>query len=322
MNFDFVNILITGGTGSLGNALTKHLLSYYNLNKLIIFSRDEHKQVEMFRQYPNPEYPIRYIIGDIRDRNALYRALKGVDIVIHAAALKHVSKCEYSPDEAIATNIIGTQNVINMAIERNVQRCLLISSDKAVNPNNLYGHTKAVAEKLFHAASSYAGKDGTIFSVIRFGNFIGSRGSVIPYFQSIKSNGVLPITHRSMTRFVIPLPTAAQRVCDAIETMRGNEIFCPIMKSIKVTDIAEAVDPLALIDEIGIQAGEKLHEDMIIEQEANCVVRTKDNLFYVLNSGKCQAGDVSLNGFYYRSDMNKDWMTAEELRTLINQKGG
>jgi UDP-N-acetylglucosamine 4,6-dehydratase len=256
---------------------------------------------------------IRYVLGDVRDRDTLLRSLANVHVVVHTAALKHVPKCEYSPFEAVKTNILGAQNIIDAAIECGVEKVLAVSTDKAVNPINLYGATKLCADKLFLAASAYTGGEGTRFSVIRFGNFIGSRGSVIPLFKNLKKNGsdYLPVTHPDMTRFFIPLNTAVNRVFEALSVMRGGEVFNPKMASMKIGEVARAIHPNAKLKNIGIRKGEKQNEDMIISEDA---ADTKEwRKFYVTNFHR---GKRVSPEFFYRSDTNDKWMTPAQLREI------
>lgn len=257
-------VLLTGGTGSLGQSLVKYLLQF-DIEKIIVFSRDEYKQVQMKREIEDPCHKVRYFLGDVRDRSRLYRAFDGVDYVIHTAALKHVDAGEYNPIEFINTNILGAQNIIDAAIDRDVKKILGVSSDKAVNPISLYGATKLCADKLFVAANSYSGKFGPKFSVIRYGNFIGSRGSVIPYWLELKKNGcdTIPITNPDMTRYWITLPDAAVRAIEALNDMLGGEIYVPKMECRKLIDVANEVYPGAKFEIVGIRRGEKIHEEII-----------------------------------------------------------
>ena len=289
-------ILITGGTGTLGKHLVKQVLKK-KPKKVIVYSRHEHLQVKMHRKYPDGS-GVRFFIGDIRDRDRLEMAFIGVDIVIHCAALKHVPVAEYNPFEAVKTNVVGTQNVIEAAIKQGVGRVLSISSDKAVNPVNLYGATKLCADKLIENASSYAGKDGTKFSTIRFGNFWGSSGSVVPFFEEKRDAGekYLPITDYRMTRFFIDPDDAADRVFEAVKMMKGGEIFCPKMKSVKILDVAKEIAPNMKTKEVGIRKGEKLHEEMLTSAE---IARTfaRDN-FYIVYSGTGAGRKVSKDFVY------------------------
>ena len=253
-------ILITGGTGSFGKKATAVILQKYKPKKIIIFSRDELKQFEMSQIYPMSDYPMRYFIGDVRDKERLYRAFQGVDYVIHAAALKQVPAAEYNPFEAVKTNIIGAQNVINVAIDQRVKQVIALSTDKAANPINLYGATKLCADKLFIAGNAYVGRDHTIFSVVRYGNVVGSRGSVIPFFEEHRKNGSLPITDPRMTRFWITLEQGVEFVLLCLEHMCGGELFVPKIPSMNIMDLARAIAPECETRVVGIRPGEKLHE--------------------------------------------------------------
>lgn len=266
-------ILVTGGTGSLGQTLIDHLISPdrkpSGIRKVIVFSRDEHKQVEMRRLWNPDKFPIRYFIGDVRDKNRLSRALEDVDYVIHTAAMKHVDVCQYNPFEAIQTNVIGAQNIIDVAIDRGIEKVLAVSTDKAVNPQNLYGATKLCADRLFIAADSYsAGR--TRFAIIRFGNFVGSRGSVMPYFEKLHQNGEeLPITDNRMTRFWIDIDDAAKATFGALHNMTGGEIYVPKTMTGRLVDVIKEKFPTAKLSEVGIRPGEKLHEELIAPHEAS-----------------------------------------------------
>lgn len=294
-------ILVTGGTGSLSQVLIAQLMRT-EIEKVIVFSRDEHKQVDMERTWKNPEDPIRYILGDVRDRECLYRALVGVDVVIHTAALKHVHKSEYSPLEFVKTNVIGAQNIIDAAIDRGVEKVLAISSDKAVNPVNLYGATKLCGDKLFIAGNSYSGKMGTRFSVIRFGNFWGSRGSVVPLFERMTREGskVLPIMDMRMTRFFITLETAAECVIQCVDTMAGGEIYTPQMPSMSITDVAHKINPKAELVSMPMRPGEKIHEDLIAEADVRNTYEIPG--FYVTYPDGAEGhGQKVKEGFVYSS---------------------
>jgi UDP-N-acetylglucosamine 4,6-dehydratase (inverting) len=259
------SILITGGTGSLGKALTKHILNNFpSVNRLIIFSRDEQKQFQMAQEFPAEDYPqLRFFIGDVRDKNRLIRAFKEVNYVIHAAAMKHVPIAEYNPDECVKTNILGAQNIIDAALETNVERLVALSTDKACAPINLYGATKLASDKLFVAANNISGWNPIKFSVVRYGNVMGSNGSVIPFFLNKRKEGVLPITDMSMTRFNISLQGGVDMVMYALENAWGGEIFIPKIPSYKIKDIAEAIAPKAEMKVVGIRPGEKVHEEMM-----------------------------------------------------------
>ena len=323
------SILITGGTGSLGKALTKHILKTFpSINRLIIFSRDEQKQFQMAQEFPVEIYPqLRYFIGDVRDKNRLNRAFKGVDYVIHAAAMKHVPIAEYNPDECVKTNIHGAQNVIDAALETNVERVVALSTDKACAPINLYGATKLASDKLFVAANNISGWNTIKFSVVRYGNVMGSNGSVIPFYMKKRSEGVLPITHTNMTRFNISIQGGVDMVMYALEHAWGGEIFVPKIPSYKITDIAEAIAPNAEIKIVGIRPGEKVHEEMITSSDSYL---TYDLGKYYVILPSTPKWDVQhfltsnnakrvVDGFSYNSLNNTEWLTVEELRSLIKE---
>lgn len=314
-------ILVTGGTGSFGKQFIKTILDRYIPKKLIVFSRDEWKQSEMRANgFTHPS--LRYFIGNVRDRNRLYRAFDGVDIIIHAAALKQVPAAEYNPFEAIKTNILGAKNIIDAAIDRDVKQVLALSSDKACNPINLYGATKLCAEKLFTAANDYVGKHPTRFSVVRYGNVIGSRGSVIPLFLKQRDRRVLTITDKRMTRFWITLEQSVELVLRGLGTMDGGEIFIPKIPSMRIVDLAQAIGPNCALEFTGIRPGEKLHEVLITEDEAR-YTKEMDN-HYVIHPAYPTWTYKNLKGrdcpdrFVYRSDRNTDRLTGEELKELIN----
>lgn len=323
------SILITGGTGSLGKALTKHILKTFpSISRLIIFSRDEQKQFQMAQEFPVEIYPqLRYFIGDVRDKNRLNRAFKGVDYVIHAAAMKHVPIAEYNPDECVKTNIHGAQNVIDAALETNVERVVALSTDKACAPINLYGATKLASDKLFVAANNISGWNTIKFSVVRYGNVMGSNGSVIPFYMKKRSEGVLPITHTNMTRFNISLQGGVDMVMYALEHAWGGEIFVPKIPSYKITDIAEAIAPNVEIKIVGIRPGEKVHEEMITSSDSYL---TYDLGKYYVILPSTPKWDVQhfltsnnakkvVDGFSYNSLNNTEWLTVEELRSLIKE---
>jgi len=323
MNISGKSILVTGGTGSFGKKFISKILQY-DVKKVIVFSRDELKQYEMAQQYTDPR--IRFFIGDVRDKERLYRAFDGVDIVIHAAALKHVGACEYNPFEAVKTNIHGAQNIIEAAIDRDVKRVIALSTDKAASPINLYGATKLASDKLFVAGNSYVGNKETKFAVVRYGNVVGSRGSVVPFFKKLKEMGEtqLPITDERMTRFWITLDQGVQFVIDNLQRMKGGEIFIPKIPSMKVTDLAEAIAPECEIKIVGIRPGEKLHEAMITEDDARHTLEYDS--YYVIQpefpwwSEEYSSGGKPLpEGFTYVSNLNDHWLTVDELRELVKK---
>lgn len=314
-------ILVTGGTGSFGKKFIKKALEQ-NVKKVIVFSRDELKQFEMAQEYTDSR--IRFFIGDVRDKDRLYRAFDGVDIVIHAAALKHVGACEYNPFEAVKTNIYGAQNIIEAAIDRGVEKVIALSTDKACSPVNLYGATKLASDKLFVAGNSYVGEKKTRFSVVRYGNVVGSRGSVVPFFKKIKETGTLPITDERMTRFWITLDQGVQFVIDNLGRMHGGEIFIPKIPSMKVTDLAKAIAPECDTKIVGIRAGEKLHEAMITEDDARHTVEFKE--YFIIqpefpwwSKEYVQDGKTLPEGFKYVSDTNNDWLSIEQLKELVEE---
>lgn len=326
------SILITGGTGSLGCALTKHILEKHpDVRRLIIFSRDEQKQFQMEQEFPISKYPnMRYFIGDVRDSERLIRAFQGVDIVIHAAAMKHVHLAEFNPDECIKTNIGGAQNVIDAALKTNVTDVVALSTDKACSPINLYGATKLTSDKLFIAANNIKGRNPIKFSVVRYGNVMGSNGSVIPFFLKKKPEGVFPITDKSMTRFNISLQGGVEMVMHALENSWGGEIFIPKIPSYKITDVALAIDPSCVHKIIGIRPGEKLHEEMISASDS---YNTYDlGKYYVILPAftnfdlkdylaEFKAKKVN-EGFSYNSQTNTEWETIQSLRKLMAEHLG
>ena len=316
-------VLITGGTGSFGKKCTEIILKRYKPRKLIIFSRDELKQWEMAQVFSMDKYPIRYFIGDVRDTERLNRAFQGVDYVIHAAALKQVPTLEYNPFEAIKTNILGAQNVINAAIDQGVKRVIALSTDKAANPINLYGATKLCSDKLFVAGNSYTKRDGTIFSVVRYGNVLGSRGSVIPLFLKQKEAGVLTVTDPRMTRFWITLEEGVGFVLKCLEEMVGGELFVPKIPSMKIMELARAVGPECRIEVTGIRAGEKLHEVMITKDDARRTIDVGD--FYIIQpdfmfwARRCNwLGSKPMpDDFEYNSGTNPLFLSVDRMRGLI-----
>ena len=314
-------ILITGGTGSFGHTFVPMTLRDQNPKKIIVFSRDEMKQWNMAQRFENDDR-VRFFIGDVRDKDRLYRALDGVDVVIHAAATKIVPTAEYNPFEAVKTNVFGAMNVIDAAIDQGVDKVVALSTDKASSPINLYGATKLTSDKLFIAANSYSGKNGTKFSVVRYGNVLGSRGSVIPFFLSKVSSGVLPITHPEMTRFMITLEESVALVWKALSEAHGGEIFVRKIPSMKVTDIAKALGPDAKQEVIGIRPGEKLHEQMIAFEDSPRTYDFGDHyrIMPTINTGweiAAQAGNLVPADFAYSSDSNADWMTIDELKAWV-----
>lgn len=324
--FDDKVILITGGTGSFGKYCARTIMEKYKPKKVIIFSRDELKQFEMQQGFPRADYPaVRFFIGDVRDKERLYRAFDGVDYVIHAAAMKQVPAAEYNPFEAVKTNIIGAQNIIDAALDRGVKKVVALSTDKAASPANLYGATKLCSDKLFVAGNSYGTNDMTRFSVVRYGNVVGSRGSVIPFFQSLVEQGrqVLPITDPRMTRFWITLEQGVEFVLKSMERMVGGELFVPKLPSMSVMDLAKAVCPGCETEVVGIRPGEKLHEVMITVDDARNTVEFED--YYVIKSESLsflelfdtEGSSPVAEHFEYNSRENKQWLDIDTLKELI-----
>lgn len=319
------SILITGGTGSFGHAFVPRTLAKYQPKRLVIFSRDEMKQWEMAKLY-GADDRVRFFIGDVRDKARLARALNGIDLVVHAAATKIVPTAEYNPFECVKTNVVGAMNLIDACIDQGVKRVVALSTDKASSPANLYGATKLVSDKLFIAGNSYAGSDDTRFSVVRYGNVMGSRGSVIPFFQTLAGNGVLPITDERMTRFMITLDEGVELVWHALEDMIGGEIYVKKIPSMRVSDIATAIAPNARQESVGIRPGEKLHEQMIGEEDAPHTYEYPDHYKILpaihnwsqdpvrIGAGRRVAAD-----FTYRSDNNVEWMSIDSLRQWIER---
>ncbi|HEV2489254.1 MAG TPA: UDP-N-acetylglucosamine 4,6-dehydratase (inverting) [Candidatus Acidoferrales bacterium] len=325
MDWSEKTILITGGTGSFGQKFAALLLEKYRPKKLIVFSRDEQKQYCM-REGGFNSSNIRYFIGDVRDKDRLYRAFYGVDIVVHAAAMKQVPTSEYNPFEAIKTNVIGAANVIDAAIDCGVERVIALSTDKATNPINLYGATKLCADKLFIAGNAYSGARKTRICVARYGNVVGSRGSVIPYFGERRKTGVIPVTDERMTRFWITLEHGARFVVHCLEQMHGGEVFVPKIPSMKIYDLARVIAPHCRIEITGIRPGEKLHEVMISSDDARHTVELPD--FYVIQPDfpwwdkmNWKAGLPCAEGFQYSSDANSHWLTHEEMEEMIANLG-
>ncbi|HUF39643.1 MAG TPA: UDP-N-acetylglucosamine 4,6-dehydratase (inverting) [Anaerolineales bacterium] len=322
MNWKDQVILVTGGTGSFGKKFIETMLAEYDPAKMIVYSRDELKQHEMWaRGFDHPS--LRYFIGDVRDLPRLKRAMHGVDVVVHAAALKQVPACEYNPMEAVKTNIIGTSNVVDAAIDAGVKKVMALSTDKAVTPVNMYGATKLTAEKLVVASNAYAGDKGTLLSCVRYGNVVGSRGSVVPIFIRQRASGRLTITDARMTRFWLSLEEGVRFVISNIERMHGGEVFVPKIPSTKIVDLARVIAPEAEIDVIGIRPGEKLHEMMIHRDESRSTIELADR-FVVQPAGHLwfrhdwsQEGTLVPDGFKYTSDGNDWWLSDEEVRVLV-----
>jgi UDP-N-acetylglucosamine 4,6-dehydratase len=325
---DGKSVLITGGTGSFGKAFVRTVLARYRPEKLVIFSRDELKQFEMRQQFAPEQHPcLRYFIGDVRDRDRLYRAFDGIDYVIHAAALKQVPAAEYNPLEAVKTNVLGAANVIDAAVDRNVKRVVALSTDKAANPINLYGATKLCSDKLFVGANHYSGYHGTRFGIVRYGNVVGSRGSVIPFFLKMRATGVLPITDPRMTRFWITLEQGVEFVLASLARLRGGEIFVPKIPSMNIMDLARALAADCETKIVGIRPGEKLHEVMVPEDDAHHTVEF-DDYFAILPTfnewGQPQSypddhgGRPCPDGFRYSSDTNTRWLSVDDLRALLD----
>jgi len=323
--FNDKNVLITGGTGSFGKRFVQLVLQRYKPEKLIVFSRDELKQFEMQQRWNMKDYPcIRYFLGDVRDKERLMRAFSGVHYVIHAAALKQVPAAEYNPQECIKTNVLGAMNIIDAALHCGVKKLVALSTDKACNPINLYGATKLCSDKLFVAANVYGGFDGTRFSVVRYGNVVGSRGSVVPFFKERMKTGVLPITDPRMTRFWITLAQGAEFVLKCFEISRGGEIFVPKIPSMNITSLAKAICPECELKSVGIRPGEKVHEILISEDEARNTVEF-DECFVVQPHLERRKelldvkgnGEMCPEGFLYTSDKNPMFMTVDDLSQML-----
>lgn len=333
MNQFFKNksILITGGTGSFGQKFVQMVFAKYpEIRKVIVYSRDELKQYEMSLKFSEKQFPqIRYFLGDVRDKERLKYALKDVDYVVHAAALKQVPAAEYNPFEAIKTNILGAQNLIEASLENHVERVVALSTDKAAAPINLYGATKLCSDKLFVAANLYSGRDNIRFSVVRYGNVVGSRGSVIPFFIKKKEEGFLPITHPEMTRFSITLSEGVERVLFALQNMWGGEIFVPKLPSYRILDVADAIDSSIEKRIVGIRPGEKIHEEMITETDSISTIEFS-NYFVILPSFKPKwdvkkmmvefSGVMCSAGFKYNSGTNDIWLSKTELEQVIKDE--
>ena len=316
------SVLVTGGTGSFGKAFIRRLLSDFEPRRVVVFSRDELKQYE-FRQELGDDPRLRWFIGDVRDRARLEQAFNGVEVVVHAAAMKQVDTAEYNPFECIATNVLGAENVINAAIGCGVDRVIALSTDKASSPANLYGASKLCSDKLFVAGNHYVGGSATRFSVVRYGNVVGSRGSVVPLFRQLAESGTLPITDDRMTRFWITLPQAVQFVVDSFDRMQGGEIFVPRIPSTTIVDLATAIAPEAEQQIIGIRPGEKLHEEMISANDAHRTV-SSDTSYVILPTLSEWTAPPSMtdaqpvpDGFAYQSDSNDWFLSVEEIRDLL-----
>ncbi len=320
------NILVTGGTGSFGKKFVRMVFQKYNPNKVVIYSRDEYKHYLMQKEFARYKERLRFFIGDVRDKDRLYRAFDGIDIVIHAAALKHVPLMEYNPIEAVKTNIGGAENIINAAIDTGVEKVIALSTDKAVNPVNLYGATKLVSDKLFVSANAYAGGKKTRFAVVRYGNVAGSRGSVIPFFLTLvrEEKKELPITDFRMTRFWITLEEGVELVFRAVEEAKGGEIFISKIPSFKIVDLAKAICPECKLVEVGIREGEKLHEVMITEEDSRSTYEYDDH--YIIypqfdwwdwKKHLKEGGKKVPEGFRYSSDTNTDWLSVDDLKEKL-----
>lgn len=326
MDLNGASLLITGGTGSFGKRFVQTVLHRWNPQRLVVFSRDEMKQFQLRQAFPVDRYPnLRFFIGDVRDRDRLYRAFDGVDTVVHAAALKQVPTAEYNPLEAIKTNVMGAANVIDAAIDCNVRRVLALSTDKAANPINLYGATKLCSDKLFVAANAYSGTHKTQFSAVRYGNVVGSRGSVIPYFLAQRHTGRITITDPRMTRFLLTLEHGVEFVLQSLSRMLGGEIFVPKIPSVRIPDLARVVAPTCEQHVIGIRPGEKLHETMISEDDARVTIEYEDHFVIqpthsfwnpkaYLDSGH---GVPCEDGFHYSSETNTHWLTDAEIADYV-----
>ncbi len=323
--FNNKSILVTGGTGSFGHAFISMTLRKFNPERMIVYSRDEMKQWEMAKLFKD-DPRLRFLIGDVRDKDRLYRALDDVDYVVHAAATKIVPTAEYDPFECVKTNVIGAMNLIDACIDKKVERIVALSTDKASSPSNLYGATKLTSDRLFVSGNSYSGMNITSFSVVRYGNVMGSRGSVIPFFSSIKKDGILPITDNRMTRFMITLEEAVEMVWEAFNNMRGGEIYVKKIPSMKITDIAKAVSPKSRQEEVGIRPGEKLHEQMISQEDSFYTYEYSDyyKILPSINEWSLDPERIGIGKkvspeFTYSSDNNTEWMTIKFLQSWIRK---
>lgn len=325
LDFTGLSVLVTGGTGSFGKCFIRELLTHHRPRKVIVFSRDEFRQSEMMREFPTSKYPpIRYFIGDVRDVDRLEMAMRSVDVVVHAAAIKHVGIAEYNPLECVRTNVGGAENVVKAALRTGVKKVIALSTDKAANPVNLYGASKLASDKIFVAANALSGTHGTRFSVVRYGNVVGSRGSVVPLFEQMISDGAdhLPITDERMTRFWITLPQGVAFVMSSLDMMRGGEVFVPRISSMRMTDLAKAMAPNLPIKVVGIRPGEKLHEVMITEDDARSTLVLPDR--YVIEPAFAEhrfsrvlEGERVADRFSYASDTNTEWATAADLKAML-----
>ncbi len=317
-------VLVTGGTGSFGKAFVRKILEQHPPKKLIVFSRDELKQFEMSNELRHPE--LRFFLGDVRDKERLHRAFADVDVVVHAAALKQVPAAEYNPFEFIKTNVLGAANIIDVAIDRGVKKVIALSTDKAANPINLYGASKLCSDKLFVTANAYAGSQPARFAIVRYGNVIGSRGSVIPLFREMARSGVLRLTDERMTRFWLTLSQGVEFVLSCLDRMQGGEVFVPKIPSMRLLDLANAMGPGCKFEFTGIRPGEKLHETLIPRDESPWCVEFEDR--YVIQPSQLwwdpdtlvkRGGRPVPDGFKYRSDLNDSWLTGEQLKTLLDE---
>lgn len=322
------SILVTGATGSFGKTFVPMTLDRFNPSRIVIFSRDEMKQWEMAKAYAS-DPRVRFFIGDVRDRDRLYRALDGIDYVVHAAATKIVPTAEYNPFECVKTNIIGAMNLIDACIDKGIKRVVALSTDKACSPVNLYGATKLASDKMFVAGNSYVGRNDTRFAVVRYGNVMGSRGSVIPHFMAAKETGILPITHPDMTRFMITLEQGVELVWHALEDMEGGEIYVKKIPSIKIVDLAHAIAPAAKLEYIGIRPGEKLHEQMIGIDDSHYTYEYQHHykILPAINgwdksAERIKDGERVAGGFCYSSDNNPEWLSVELLQQWIEENSG
>ena len=333
LDLDGKDILITGGTGSFGNEFIRYVLKHHSPKRLIVFSRDESKQYEMADRFKalDPESKLRFFIGDVRDVERLEMATRGIDYIVHAAAMKHVPTAEYNPFECIRTNVHGAENVVTAAIRANVKKVVALSTDKAANPINLYGASKLASDKIFVSANHLSGTDGPKFSVVRYGNVVGSRGSVVPYFRHLIAEGArnLPITHPQMTRFWITLNQGVQFVLSSLEMMKGGEIFVPKIPSMRITDLAKVMAPDLPHAVVGIRPGEKLHEIMITTDDARNTRELQDRFviepalpFWYIARDRVKDSHPVEDQFFYSSDSNREWLSAEDMAAILDGSNG